>query len=131
MAAYTKRNLKQDVEDPAPRFGLSPGLESRFAREALELEQSGLTYFKIAPGFRTPFGHAHSEQEEVYLVVSGAARVKLDEEVVDLAAWDAVRIAPGTWRCLEGGPEGAEVIAFGAPNTQNKDIEMQQEWWTG
>ena len=62
MAAYTVVNLKDDVEDMAPDFGLSPGLESRFARKPLEAEQSGLSYYRIAPDFRTPFGHTHSEQ---------------------------------------------------------------------
>jgi quercetin dioxygenase-like cupin family protein len=130
MADYTKLNLKQDVEDMAPRFQLSPGLESRFARKPLELEKSGVSYYKIAPGFRTPFGHKHSEQEEVYVVVSGNARLKLDDDVQELAQWDAVRIAPGTMRALEGGPDGAEVIAFGAPDTDNKDAEMVQGWWS-
>jgi quercetin dioxygenase-like cupin family protein len=130
MADYTKLNLKQDVEDMAPRFQLSPGLESRFARKPLELEKSGVSYYKIAPGFRTPFGHKHGEQEEVYVVVSGNARLKLDDDVQELAQWDAVRIAPGTMRALEGGPDGAEVIAFGAPDTDNKDAEMVQGWWS-
>ena len=128
MSAHTIVNLKQ-VEDMALKWGLSPGLESRFARVPLELENSGLSYFKVAPGFRVPFGHVHSEQEEIYLVVSGSARVKLEDEIVELKAWDALRIAPGTWRGFEAGPDGAELLAFGAPNTDNKDIEMGQEWW--
>ena len=128
MSAHTIVNLKQ-VEDMALKWGLSPGLESRFARVPLELENSGLSYFKVAPGFRVPFGHAHSEQEEIYLVVSGSARVKLEDEIVELKAWDALRIPPGTWRGFEAGPDGAELLAFGAPNTDNKDIEMDQEWW--
>jgi mannose-6-phosphate isomerase-like protein (cupin superfamily) len=128
-AAYTVVNLKQ-VEDMAPKFGLSPGLESRFARAPLELEESGISYFRVAPDFRAPFGHTHSEQEEIYLVVSGSARVKLDDDVVELSEWDAVRIPPGTMRGLEGGPQGAEVIAFGAPSNENRDLEMVQDWWT-
>jgi mannose-6-phosphate isomerase-like protein (cupin superfamily) len=128
MSAHTIVNLKE-VEDFAPKFGFAPNLESRFARVPLELENSGLSYFKIAPDFRIPFGHVHSEQEEIYLVVSGSARAKLDDEVVELKAWDALRIAPGTWRGLEGGSDGTEVVAFGAPNTDNQDIEMDQEWW--
>jgi mannose-6-phosphate isomerase-like protein (cupin superfamily) len=130
MAAYTVVNLKDDVKDMAPDFGLSPGLESRFARQPLAAEQSGLSYYKIAPGFRTPFGHTHSEQEELYAILSGSARVKLDDDVVDLRQWDVVRIPSGTMRALEGGPEGAEVLAFGAPNTENKDVEMVQGWWS-
>ena len=129
MADYTKLNLKADVKDMAPEFGLSPGLESRFARVPLELEQSGLSYFKLGPGFRTPFGHRHTEQEELYLVAGGSARVKLDDEVVELEQWDVVRIPAGTMRALEGGPDGAEVLAFSAPNNENEDLEMEQGWW--
>jgi mannose-6-phosphate isomerase-like protein (cupin superfamily) len=130
MTAYTKLNLKADVKDMAPEFGLSPGLESRFARVPLELERTGLSYFKIGPGFRTPFGHRHGEQEELYLVVGGSARVKLDDEVVELGQWDVVRIPAGMMRALEGGPEGAEVLAFSAPNNENKDLDMEQGWWS-
>jgi mannose-6-phosphate isomerase-like protein (cupin superfamily) len=126
---YTVVNLKQ-VDDMAPKFGLSPGLESRFARVPLELEHSGISYFRVAPEFRAPFGHTHSEQEEIYLVVAGSARVKLDDEIVELNEWDALRIPPRTMRGLEGGPEGAELIAFGAPSNENRDVEMVQGWWT-
>ena len=129
MSAYTKVNLKQ-VEDMAPRFGYAPNLESRFARRALELEKSGLSYYRIAPGFRVPFGHQHDEQEEVYLVVSGSARVKVGDEIVELGPFDALRVPAGAPRGMEGGAEGAEVIAFGAPNTENKDVEMLSDWWT-
>ncbi|HYM56880.1 MAG TPA: cupin domain-containing protein [Solirubrobacteraceae bacterium] len=128
MAAYTLVNLKE-VEDLAPKFGFSPNLESRFARVPLELENSGVSYFRVAPDYRIPFGHSHSEQEEVYIVLSGSARVKLDDEVVELRAWDAVRIPVETMRGLEAGPDGAEVLAFGAPGTNNRDIEMTQGWW--
>jgi mannose-6-phosphate isomerase-like protein (cupin superfamily) len=129
MAAYTKVNIK-DVDDMAPRFGFSPGLESRFARVPLELENSGLSYFRIAPNFRTPFGHRHDSQEEVYVVLSGSARIKLDDDVVELKTWDAVRVPGPTMRCLEGGPEGAEVIAVGAPSNDNADAQMTPDWWT-
>jgi mannose-6-phosphate isomerase-like protein (cupin superfamily) len=130
MASYTIVNLKQ-VEDLAPKFGFAPNLESRFARVPLGLEQSGLSYFRIAPDFRVPFGHTHGEQEEVYVVVGGSARVRIEEEVVELGPWDAVRIPAGAAHGMEGGPEGAEILAFGAPNTENKDVEMLQGWWEG
>jgi mannose-6-phosphate isomerase-like protein (cupin superfamily) len=129
MANYTKVNLKE-IEDQAPTGGLSPGLKAHFARVPLGLEKSGISYFRIAPNFRIPFGHTHSEQEEVYLVVDGSARVRVDDDVVDLEPWDAIRVPTGAMRGLEAGPEGAEVIAFGAPNTQNADVDMTPGWWT-
>lgn len=128
-ASYTVVNLKQ-VEDQAPKFGLSPGLESRFARTHLGLAVSGLSYFRLAPGFREPFGHRHHDQEEVYLVVSGSVRAKVGDQIVELGAWDALRVAPPVVRDLEGGPEGAEVVAFGAPSHDNRDAEPIQNWWT-
>jgi mannose-6-phosphate isomerase-like protein (cupin superfamily) len=129
MPDYTVVNLRE-VEDQAPRFGFSPDLESRFARKPLELEQSGISYFRLAPGFRMPFGHRHGEQEEVYLVVSGSARMKLEDEIVELGAFDALRVPGSVTRSMEGGPEGAEIVAFGAPNTENKDAEMEMGWWS-
>jgi uncharacterized cupin superfamily protein len=129
VADYTLLNLKGDVEDSGERFGYAPHMEARFARKALGLENSGLSYFKLAPGFRVPFGHQHSEQEEIYLLLGGSARVKLDDEVLDLNPLDAVRIPTSVKRGFEAGPEGAEIIAFGAPDTDNKDIEMDQEFW--
>ncbi len=128
MADYTKLNLKQDVEDMAPKFDLSPGLESHFARAPLELENSGVSLYKIAPDFRTPFGHRHGEQEEVYVVVSGNARLKIEDEVLELAQWDAVRVDPELVRNLEAGPDGLDVIAFGAPGV--RDTEQLMNWWT-
>ena len=129
MAAYTVVNL-MEVEDQAPKFGYAPNLESRFARKSLELENSGLSHYRVAPGYRVPFGHRHAEQEEIYLVVSDSALVKLDDEILELAQWDAVRIPAGVMRSFGAGPDGAEILAFGAPNTDNADIEMEQDWWT-
>ena len=125
---YTVVNLKE-VEDMAPSGGLAPNIEARFARKPLELEQSGLTYFRMAPGFREPFGHSHGTQEEVYVVVSGSLRMKLDDDVVELQAWDAIRISPQTVRAREAGPNGAEMILFGAPQAEG-DSELLHEWWT-
>jgi mannose-6-phosphate isomerase-like protein (cupin superfamily) len=129
MAEHTVVNLKRDVEDMAPKFGLEAGIEARFARAPLGMEKGGLGYFKLGPDFKTPFGHTHSEQEEVYVVISGSARAKLGDQVIDLEQWDALRVPPGLWRSLAGGPEGGEILAFGAPNTENADSERVQGFW--
>ena len=129
MAGHTVVNLKE-VEDLAPKFGLSPGLESRFARVPLGLENSGISYFRISSNFRQPFGHRHELQEEVYVLVSGGARMKIEDEFVELKVWDAVRVSPDMARALEASPEGAEVLVFGAPNTGNMDAEALPNWWT-
>ena len=92
MADYTKLNLRYDVEDMAPKFGMAPDIEAHYARKPLGLANSGASYFKLAPDFRLPFGHTHAEQEEVYVVISGSARVKAGDDIVELAELDAIRV---------------------------------------
>jgi hypothetical protein len=129
MTDYTLLNLRTDVEDMAPQYGMGDGIEAHFGRKPLGLAKSGVSYFKLGPDYKLPFGHSHAEQEEIYVVVSGGARLKLGDEEVELKELDAVRIPEGVMRGMAGGPEGAELIAFGAPNTDNKDIEMNPEFW--
>jgi mannose-6-phosphate isomerase-like protein (cupin superfamily) len=126
---YTIKNLKE-VEDAAPKFGMPPGIEARFARTDLEFEGSGLSYQRFEPGFRVPFGHRHERQEEVYVLVNGSGRMKLEDEIVELRQWDAVRVAGGTMRAFEAGPEGAELLAFGAPATGPSDADIVPGWWS-
>jgi mannose-6-phosphate isomerase-like protein (cupin superfamily) len=131
---FTLRNLKEDLEDVGGRFDGDPGIEFRMATFALGLEQSGLTYQRVPPGCRFPYGHTHRKQEEVYVVVAGGGRMKLDDEIVDLRRWDAVRVPPGTWRGYEAGPEGLEMIVTGAPHlgeSPRDDVEGERDWWDG
>jgi len=127
MADYTVQNLKE-LEDQAPKFGME-GIEFRMGRVPLELENLGVSYQRLEPNFRLPFGHRHKQQEEVYVLVDGSARIKLEDEVVELKRWDAVRVHRDTMRCVEAGPNGAEIIAIGAPNTGPGDGELEQGWW--
>lgn len=131
MDDITILNLLDDIDDVAVPFGMSPGLAAHFARVPLGMETAGLTYFRFGPGFRTPFGHRHGVQEEVYLVVSGSVRVAVEQDVHELGRWDVIRVAPHLLRCIEGGPEGGEVLAFGAPADGTPDGEQHDDWWPG
>jgi mannose-6-phosphate isomerase-like protein (cupin superfamily) len=130
---FTLRNLKDDLEDIGPVFDGHPELEFGAATKPLELEKSGLTRQRIPPGYRFPYGHTHETQEEVYVVVRGSGWMKLDDEIVELREWDAVRVPPGTWRGYEAGPEGLELLVIGAPNLGEDprgDVDGRRGWWT-
>jgi mannose-6-phosphate isomerase-like protein (cupin superfamily) len=127
MSDYTHKSLP-DIDDMAPQFGLPGDMQARFAGRPLGLDRTGLTYFKLAPGFRIPFGHRHEDQEEVYVVIRGSARIKVGDDVLELGELDAVRVPGDTLRNLEGGPDGAEVIAFGERAGEDQS-EMVQGWW--
>jgi quercetin dioxygenase-like cupin family protein len=127
MSAYTIKNL-MEVEDSAGQS--SPELEARFARKHLNSEHLGVSYFRYAPGFRSPSGHSHREQEEAYVVISGSGRIRLDEEIHELRRWDVIRVAADVVRGFEGGPEGLEIIAIGADRPEGGDGVPAQNWWT-
>jgi mannose-6-phosphate isomerase-like protein (cupin superfamily) len=128
LAGFTKLNLIEDVEDSAQKFGMGEVLEAHFAREDIEAKKLGLSLQRLKANQRMPFGHKHEEQEEVYVVVSGSGRVKLEDEVIDVGQWDAVRVDPEVVRAFEAGPDGLELLAFGAPGV--RDTEQEMGWWT-
>ena len=92
---FTRRNLKEDLEDVGSNFDGAPDLEFRVATFALELEESGLSYQRVPPGYRFPYGHTHHKQEEVYVVVRGSGRMKVDDEIVELREWAPWRLGAG------------------------------------
>lgn len=126
-ASFTKLNLTE-VEDSAPKFGLGEVQQARFANSDLEVEQTGLSYHRLAAGKRQGFGHKHDRVEEIYVVLSGGGRVKLDEEVVELRELDAIRVGPGVIRQFEAGPDGLEYIAAGVL-AEKDDFELLHGWW--
>jgi hypothetical protein len=54
---FTRKNIKEDLEDIGSKFDGAPDLEFRAATIALELEKSGLSYQRVPPGYRFPYGH--------------------------------------------------------------------------
>ena len=129
---FTLKNLKGDLDDVGSNFDGAPDLEFHLATRALELAESGLSHQRIPPGYRFPYGHTHERQEEIYVVVRGGGRMKLDDDIVELREWDAVRVPPGTWRGYEAGPDGLEILVIGAPNlgdSPRDDVEGRRGWW--
>jgi mannose-6-phosphate isomerase-like protein (cupin superfamily) len=124
---FTKVSLP-NVEDAAPANGFDDRWEARVAREALGAQRTGVTHFRLLPGQRSPFTNRHVDAEEVYVVLSGSGRAKLNDEVLDVGPLDAIRIAPATARAFEAGPEGLEFLAVGRHHPG--DGEPVQDAWT-
>ena len=125
---YAKRNL-HDVEDSAAKHGFGDHQEARFPTGELGAVATGLTHLRVKPGRREAFAHRHREAEEVIVVLSGHGRVRLDDDIVDLAPLDAVRVSPSTARMLEASADAPlEVLVFG-PHVSG-DAELLQDFWT-
>lgn len=128
MAAPYTLNRITDVEDSAPAFGFGEFQQSRFATADLSAEQTGVTHHRLSAGRRQGFGHRHESAEEIYVVLTGSGRVKLDDEILEVGALDAIRVAPEVTRAFEAGPQGIELLAFGPQHAG--DGEVVQGWWT-
>jgi mannose-6-phosphate isomerase-like protein (cupin superfamily) len=126
MADYTHKNLA-DVKDQAVDFGYSPQLEARFAREELDAQTTGFSFQRLQPDVTAPFGHSHDEAEEVYVVLEGSGKMKLDDDVIDIRPLDAIRVAPKVLRAFAAGPDGLAYIAFG-PHHKG-DGAIQPDVW--
>jgi len=125
---YTLKKLSE-VEDSAPRFGFAEHQEARFAAADLEAEHTGVSFHRVKPGKRQAFAHKHEQAEEVYVVIAGSGRVKLDDDIVELERLDALRVAPSVIRQFEAGSDGLQLLAFGPHH--DRDGEVVQNWWTG
>lgn len=125
MAEWTRIKFDQ-VPDVSPE---GVDIQWRFARNALGSPEIGVSRFTYEPGERMPWGHRHKSQEEVYVVVAGSGRANLDGEVIDVEAWDAIRVAPSVVRSFEAGPEGMEIICIGGRKPAGPDGEKVDDFW--
>ena len=111
-SSYTRINLN-DVEDAAVPNGFGHRWEARVARTRLGAAQTGLTHFRVRAGKRSPFSHRHRQAEEIYVILRGSGKIKLDDELIDVSPYDAIRISPDVARAFEAGPDGLEFLATG------------------
>lgn len=128
MTSTWARMNFDEVADLAPQFGMERFGESRFLRDQVGAQGIGAALYRIRPGARPGFGHRHADAEELYVVLEGTGRMKLDDELVDLRPLDAVRVAPPVVREVEAGPDGMVVLAFGTH--VEGDAEMLPGWWS-
>lgn len=125
MPDWTKKNFDElrDVSPPEVR------IQWRFARQALDSPELGVSRFTYEPGARMPWAHRHREQEEAYVVVAGSGRAKLDDEIVELAPWDVLRVAPQVIRSFEAGPDGLDILCIGGRKPRVGDAERFEDVW--
>jgi mannose-6-phosphate isomerase-like protein (cupin superfamily) len=113
-------------------LGEYPG-EMYMTTSAVGAEQVALTYRRMPAetGGKGSYGHAHKTQEELYLVLSGTLQFKLDDEILDVPARTAVRVAPEVVRSVwNEGPDDAElVIASVKIDDPDGDTELTPEFW--
>lgn len=123
---YTIKNLRE-VSDAAAEAGVSDSLEARFAHEELGTDVMGLSYQVVKAGKRQPFPHKHGEMEEVYVVISGSGRIKVDDAIEDVGPLDAIRVAPSPTRAFEAA-EGEDLVLLAFSPRAAGDAQIVEDF---
>jgi uncharacterized cupin superfamily protein len=78
------------------------------------------------PGFDQGWGHGHHTIEEIYLVLSGQIRIKLDDDTIEtLGPLDAVRLSPGTTRAVRNDSDQKALFAMISVRVEDQQAEAR------
>jgi mannose-6-phosphate isomerase-like protein (cupin superfamily) len=128
MSDYTVKAFT----DAPDVMGDYPG-EMRFLKDVLDTEQVSVTYRRMPPetGGKGSYGHSHKTQEEVYLVLSGTLQFKVGDEVFDVGAGHAVRMAPQAVRSVWNASDSDVELIMVSTSIEDlrADLEFTEEFW--
>ena len=113
------------------RFGVAQDkFELRILRDVLGCEHIGVSYLRFGPAWRSPVGHRHPTGEEVYVLVEGRARMKIETEIVTLEAPSAVRVRGRQLRAIRPfGDAPAVFVVAGYPIDDPDATEIIPNFW--
>jgi len=87
----------------------------------------GARLWRLAPG-QASTKHRHGSQEELYLLLEGSGRVRIDaEEPLTLAPLDSLLVEPGSVRQLFNDSDADQLwLVVGAPPELANTLEMSE-----
>ncbi len=124
MTGWRKTNFA-DVPDRSPE---DVAIQWRFTRQEVGSDALGVSRFVYEPGARMPFGHAHREQEESYVVAGGSGVAWLDREEIALVPGDVLHVLPAVVRSFKAGAEGLDLICVGGQKTEKDNVGHPDPW---
>jgi uncharacterized cupin superfamily protein len=87
----------------------------------------GARLWRLAPG-QASTKHRHISQEELYVLLEGSGRVRVDEEVLTLAPMDTLLVGPDSVRQLFNDTDAEQLwLVVGAPPELANTLEMSEE----
>ena len=90
-----------------------------------------MTLIRVPPhsDFEQGTGHRHEQLEEVYIVARGTLTMRFDDEIEQVEADSAVRVAPETIRSHRNeGDEPAEIWAV-SRRIEEEDSTKVDDFW--
>ena len=106
----------------------------KLAADELGVESFGMQVLDLPAGFAGYPEHDHAEdgQEEVYVVLEGAAEFEIEGERAHAGAGSMLRVGSNAKRTLVPGEQGVRILAIGcAPNgsyDRPSDFRVAKAW---
>jgi mannose-6-phosphate isomerase-like protein (cupin superfamily) len=115
----------------AIRFGVDPSLwDLRLLRVPLGCAEIGISVFRLGAHAKFTVGHRHPAGEEIYVLVSGQAEIKIGAFVFAREPLSAVRVPSNEFRALRNpGDEQAVLIVAGYPQNSAEEVEFAPDFW--
>jgi quercetin dioxygenase-like cupin family protein len=103
-------------------------VENTDLAKQLEAESLGARIWRLSPG-QASTKHRHPTQEELYVLLEGVGRMRVDDDSLTLSPLDAVLVEPETMRQLfNDGDEDTLWLVVGAPpEGVSSTLEMTEE----
>ncbi|HTU14509.1 MAG TPA: cupin domain-containing protein [Solirubrobacterales bacterium] len=93
----------------------------------LAADSFGARLWRIEPG-RASTRHRHRQTTELYLLLEGTGKLRVDGELLELAPMDSVLVEPGSLRQPFNDTDADQLwLIFGAPPELANTVEMNPE----
>ena len=70
-------------------------------KEKLDLSGAEISINNLPAGVGVPFVHAHKQNEEIYIILSGSGLVYIDGEEFEVQKGDVLKLEPNAKRCVK------------------------------
>ena len=82
--------------------GTLHGFEGKqFVKDATGATSCEISFGTLTTGQAVPFFHSHKENEENYIILSGAGRFQVNDDVFDIAEGSVIRVATNSDRNIK------------------------------
>ena len=103
-------------------------VENTDLAKQLEAETLGARYWRLHPGQASTW-HRHFEMHELYVLIEGEGRVRVDDEVLTLRRLDALLVGPEHVRQLfnDAGADALWLVVGAPRESVTSTLEMSEE----
>jgi uncharacterized cupin superfamily protein len=121
--AYRKLSASKAFWRPSNQMGI----ENTDLGRQLEARQLGARLWRLKPG-QASTRHRHIDQEELYLVLEGSGRIRVDDDLLTLEPLDSVLVEPDSARQVFNDTAADQLwFVVGAPLEVANTLEMTPE----